>query len=155
MGSIVGLVEDRRHAPVVAATVCAVRLNADECWERLGDHGHGVLATVHPERGVDAVPVVFVVNDRRELLVPIDTVKAKSTTRLQRLANVERDPRCVLLVDEFDLDWSKLWWVRVHATATPTDELFHELERFEQYRAPGSVVGALRLSPTAVTGWHA
>lgn len=132
-----------------------VRLNAEECWERLGESGHGVLATVHPERGVDAVPVVFVVNDRREVLVPIDTVKAKSTTRLQRLANVERDPRCVLLVDEFSIDWSKLWWVRIHATATPTDELFSELERFEQYRAPGSVVGALRLTPTGVTGWHA
>lgn len=140
---------------VVAATVSAVRLNAEECWERLGDAGHGVLATVHPDRGVDAVPVVFVVNDRRQLLVPIDTVKAKSTTRLQRVANVERDPRCVLLIDEYSADWSKLWWVRVHATAIPADEPIAELERFEQYRAPGFVVGALRLTPTSVTGWRA
>ena len=132
-----------------------MRLNAEECWERLGDRGHGVLATAHPERGVDAVPVVYAVIDGRELVVPIDTVKAKSTTRLQRLTNVERDARCALLVDEYDDDWSKLWWVRVHATATPTDEPFAELERFEQYRAPGSVVGALRLTPTGVTGWHA
>lgn len=132
-----------------------MRLNAEECWERLGDRGHGVLASVHPERGVDAVPVVFVVDDHRRLLVPVDTVKAKSTTRLQRLVNLERDPRCVLLVDEYHDDWSKLWWVRVHATAVATDQAPSELERFEQYRAPGSVVGALRLTPTAITGWAA
>ena len=132
-----------------------MRLNAEECWARLGEAGHGVLATAHPERGVDAVPVVFVVDDHRRLLVPVDTVKAKSTTRLQRLVNLERDPRCVLLVDEYHDDWSKLWWVRVHATAVATDRAPSELERFEQYRAPGSVVGALRLTPTAITGWTA
>ena len=131
-----------------------MRLNAEECWVRLGDAGHGVLATVHPDRGVDAVPVVYVVAGG-DVILPIDSVKAKTTTRLQRLANLEVDPRCVLLVEHFDPDWSKLWWVRVHGTAAPTDELFQELERFEQYRQPGSVIGAVRLRPSEVTGWHA
>lgn len=131
-----------------------MRLNAEECWERLGVNGHGVLATVHPERGVDAVPVVYAVAERT-LILPIDTVKAKTTTRLQRLANLELDPRCVLVVEHFDIDWSKLWWVRVHGTAVPTDAVFQELERFEQYREPGAVVSAILLTPTAVTGWSA
>ena len=131
-----------------------MRLNAEECWNRLGDAGHGVLATVHPERGVDAVPVVYAVAGT-EIVLPIDTVKAKTTTRLQRLANLEVDPRCVLLVEHYDADWSKLWWVRVHGTASPTDEPAPELERFEQYRAAGAVVGALRLQPSGVTGWRA
>jgi PPOX class probable F420-dependent enzyme len=132
-----------------------VRLNAEECWERLVDAEHGVLATSHPERGVDAVPVVFAV-DGRTILLPVDTVKAKSTTALQRLANLERDPRCVLLVDHYDADWSRLWWVRVHGTAAIDDGGdVAPLLRFAQYRAPGAISAVLRLRPAAVTGWSA
>ena len=94
-----------------------MRLSRGEAWSRLRASDHGVLATVHPERGVDAVPVVFAVDGER-ILLPVDTVKPKSTTRLQRLANLADDPRCVLLVDHYDEDWSTLWWVRVHGTAT-------------------------------------
>ena len=35
-----------------------MRLSAERARERLVAHDHGVLATVHPVRGVDAVPVV-------------------------------------------------------------------------------------------------
>jgi len=100
-----------------------VRLDPDAAWSLLLTTEHGVLSTVHAERGVDAVPVVFAPLDDRRIAVPIDTVKAKSTTKLQRLANIERDPRCVLLVDHYDDDWSRLWWVRVHALADHTDSV--------------------------------
>jgi PPOX class probable F420-dependent enzyme len=133
-------------------------LPADDCWTLLADAHHGVLATVHPDRGVDAVPVVFAVVDG-ELAVPVDLVKAKDTTRLQRVRNLERDPRCTLLVDSYDDDWSQLWWVRVHATAVvrpPTEvELDALAARYPQYREPGTVVDASVLSPTTSTGWPA
>lgn len=131
-----------------------MRLNLEECWARLRTSTHGVLGTVHAERGVDAVPVVFAV-DGEVLVVPVDTVKPKASTRLQRLANVERDPRCVMLVDHYDDDWSQLWWVRVHATATVVDGTNDALERFAAYREPGSVVQSIVLTPTEVTGWSA
>jgi PPOX class probable F420-dependent enzyme len=132
-----------------------MRLDDDECWARLFDLDHGVLATVHADRGVDAVPVVYAVDGRR-LVVPVDTVKPKATTRLQRLANVAADPRCALLVDRYDDDWTQLWWVRVHATAEVVDDVPAVLgERFAAYREPGSVVAAIVLTPTAVSGWTA
>lgn len=132
-----------------------MRLNAEECWARLGDAGHGVLATVHQDRGVDAVPVVYAVA-AGDVILPIDTVKAKSTTRLQRLANLEADPRCVLLVEHYDADWSKLWWVRAHATAMVTDAVLQPLtDHFEQYRAAGAVAAAVVLTVTEITGWQA
>jgi PPOX class probable F420-dependent enzyme len=153
--SVVGLVEDRGHATVVAATVCAVRLNADECWERLVANEHGVLATMHAERGVDAVPVVYVTG-RPQIFVPVDTVKRKRTTQLQRLANIESDPRCVLLVDHYVRDWTKLWWVRAHATATVTDDVPRPLtERFEEYRLKGAVAAVVVLTVSEITGWSA
>jgi PPOX class probable F420-dependent enzyme len=133
-----------------------MRLNEEECWERLATAEHGVLATVHPERGVDAVPVVFAVAGRR-LLLPIDTVKAKSTTDLQRLANLAGDPRCVLLVDDYGADWSQLWWVRVHGTAAPApgESPAPLVAKYPAYAGPGAVEAVVVLTPTELTGWAA
>jgi PPOX class probable F420-dependent enzyme len=44
--------------------------------------------------------------------------KPKTTDRLQRLVNVGEDPNATFLVDHYDDDWSRLWWVRVDGTAT-------------------------------------
>lgn len=135
-----------------------MRLDADACWGRLGSSGHGVLGTVHPERGVDAVPVVFVIHDG-QVVIPIDAVKAKSGARLQRLVNLEADDRCVLLVDHYDDDWSALWWVRVHGRAIEVELTSEQLgllgEAFPPYRAHGSVTGAVVLTVEDVTGWAA
>ena len=135
-----------------------MRLDDHACWERLGPHGHGVLATVHADRGVDAVPVVFVVEDGHVVL-PIDTVKDKGSARLQRLRNLDADERAVLLVDRYDDDWSQLWWVRVHGRAREASPTARQLDllagAFPPYEAPGSVTSVIVLVPTAVTGWAA
>jgi PPOX class probable F420-dependent enzyme len=135
-----------------------VTLDEDECWARFREAEHGVLATLQPARGVDAVPVVFVVVDEL-IVVPVDTVKSKRHANLARLSNVAGDPRCVLLVDHFEEDWSRLWWVRVHAQAESASDpgpwLPALADRFPQYRRPGTVVGALVLRPTGVSGWAA
>ena len=136
-------------------------LDEERCWARLATARHGVLGTVHPRRGVDVVPVVFALLPAvpPRVVIPIDTVKPKRSGRLQRLRNLEADARCVLLVDHYDDDWSGLWWVRVHARATPArvdDDIVARLaDRYPQYREPGSVVGALILQPTEVSGWSA
>ncbi|MEO6317214.1 MAG: pyridoxamine 5'-phosphate oxidase family protein [Acidimicrobiales bacterium] len=135
-----------------------MRLDVRACWAHIGTAGHGTLGTVHPDRGVDAVPVVFVVVDG-QVVVPIDTVKPKAGRRLQRLANVEADARVVLLVDRYDEDWSRLWWVRVHAEAVEIDpspgHLAALASAFPAYAEPSSVTGVLLLTPTEVTGWSA
>jgi hypothetical protein len=125
-----------------------------DAWVLLRTSDHGVFGTVHAERGVDAVPVVFAVDGER-ILIPIDTVKAKSTTDLQRIVNLAQDPRCVLLVVHYDDDWSRLWWVRVHATASVIEGRHDALTRFAAYRTEGAVEATIVLEPTAVTGWQA
>jgi PPOX class probable F420-dependent enzyme len=134
-----------------------MRLNEEECWERLATAEHGVLATLHPERGVDAVPVVFAVAPGRRLLLPVDTVKAKSTTDLQRLANLAHDGRCVLLVDDYRADWSQLWWVRVHGVAAPApgESPAPLVAKYPAYAEPGAVASVVVLTPTLLTGWAA
>jgi len=135
-----------------------MQLDARTCWERLGQAGHGVLGTMHPERGVDAVPVVYIVEDDR-IVSPIDTVKAKSGRRLQRLTNIESDHRCVLLVEHNDEDWSRLWWVRVHGAAFEAEPTPSQLRllgsAFPAYQADGAITAVVVVQPEAVTGWDA
>lgn len=103
-----------------------MRLGADEARSRLAAHIHGVLCTVHPDRGPDSIPVVYAVSGSF-VGIPIDSVKPKSSTRLQREDNLDADPRASLLVEHWDAqDWSKLWWVRAqlqHETEPPQDLL--------------------------------
>ena len=43
--------------------------------------------------------------------------KPKRTRALQRLRNIEANPRVEVLIDHWDEDWSRLWWVRLRGTA--------------------------------------
>lgn len=139
-----------------------MRLAEDEARARLAAHDHGVLCTVHGERGVDAVPVTFAVDDEDHLGVPVDRVKPKASERLQRERNLEADPRATLLVDNWDpADWSRLWWVRAELrwqhdpTADRVAGLAERLAgRYPQYRdQPFARVLVLRIA--RMTGWAA
>ena len=134
-------------------------LDQDECWRRLEQQRRATFATVHPARGVDAVPAVYATTPDRRIVIPVDTVKPKRTTALQRLDNLRADDRCVLLVDHYDEDWSRLWWVRVHGRATEaaaTSELVELLAaRYRPYAEPGAVAATIVLTPDRVTGWSA
>jgi len=78
-----------------------------------------MLATVGPDGAPHLVPVVFAVNTDREQPVVYTAVdaKRKSTKRLQRLTNIEANPRVSMLVDNYDEDWTQLWWVRADGIA--------------------------------------
>ena len=73
--------------------------------------------------------------------------------------NIRRDPRCVLLVDDYSDDWSELWWVRVHATAEET-QITSAIAtclagRYEQYERSGALASELLLVPQVMIGWRA
>ncbi len=135
-----------------------MQLDIAECWDRLGKAGHGVLGTVHPRRAVDAVPVVYIA-DAGCIILPIDSVKPKRRARLQRLRNLDADPRVVLLVDHYDADWSQLWWVRVHGAAHEATPGGLQLERlaaaFPAYATTGAVRSVIVLVPETIGGWAA
>ena len=139
-----------------------MRLAQDEALARLAAHDHGVLCTVHAERGVDAVPVVFTVDDDGYVGVPVDRVKPKASMRLQRERNLEADPRATLLVEHWDRDdWSRLWWVRAElrwqgdTAAGREAALADRLARqYPQYRGQ-PFVRVLVLRVVGVAGWAA
>jgi len=73
-----------------------VNLSIAECRIRLNTSDHGILSTVHPERLIDSVPVCFVVS-AEALVIPIDRVKPKQSSVLQRSKNLALEPRATLL----------------------------------------------------------
>lgn len=137
-----------------------MRLGRARCAHLLYGSERGVLATVHPERGVDVVPVCFVV-DGDHVVVPVDRVKPKTTVELQRVHNLERDGRAALLCDRWDGDdWSRLWWVRAFLERTEADDgvrsgLEAQLRRkYHQYvDQPFAQLLVFRI--TQLTGWSA
>ena len=139
-----------------------MRLTIAEARARLAAHDHGVLCTVHPERGVDAVPVVYAVDEDGYVGIPIDRVKPKSSSQLQRERNLAADPRAALLVEHWDRgDWSRLWWVRAElrwdddaAPARAADLAARLARAYPQYQdQPFSRV--LVLSVVGISGWAA
>jgi PPOX class probable F420-dependent enzyme len=73
------------------------------------------LATVDPQGRPHIVPICFAIDGNR-LYTAVDE-KPKRTRRLRRLANIEANPAVEVLVDHYDEDWSRLWWVRLRGTA--------------------------------------
>ena len=132
-------------------------MSEDSCRRRLDAAEFAVLATIGPDGSPHAVPVVFAL-DGDHVLIPVDTVKDKRTTRLRRFANLERDPRAALLADGRSSDWSRLWWVRADLRLVDTsgsagsDRL---AARYGQYREPGAIESVVRLRVERWTGWAA
>jgi len=106
------------------------------------------------------VPVCFVVADGLAA-IPIDRVKEKSTTELQRVRNLEVDPRATLLCEHWDPDdWSQLWWVRAYLrriVASPGEVVVLEdrlRAKYHQY-ADQSFSHLLVFDITDTSGWAA
>lgn len=138
-----------------------MRLDRDGSLERLVHHDHAVLATMHSERGIDTVPVVYAVHRDGFVGIPIDRVKPKVSVQLQREANLTADPRASLLAQCWDRDdWSKLWWVRVELRwQGPGHELEEALadllaQRYSQY-ADKPFSHVLVFAIDSISGWSA
>ena len=101
-----------------------------------GDARVARLATVGPDGRPHVVPICFAL-DGDTLYTAVDE-KPKSTRRLRRLANIEANPRVEVVVDRWDEDWSKLWWVRLAGEARIVEQDERGLElllaKYQQYR---------------------
>ena len=73
------------------------------------------LASVRPDGRPHVVPITFALDG--DTIVTIIDQKPKTTTSLQRLRNIAGQPAVSVIVDHYDDDWARLWWVRADGTA--------------------------------------
>lgn len=133
-------------------------MNRPEALEALEAARSAHLATITPEGRPHIVPVTFAVIDER--VVTMIDHKPKSTTRLQRLANIQHNPQVSLLTDHYEEDWDELWWVRVDAQAQlheegdVWEESRHSLAgKYDQYRVRRPDGPAIVMTIDRITWW--
>jgi hypothetical protein len=140
-----------------------VRLTSDQCWANLSAVDHGVLCTNGARGAIDAVPICFVVLGK-VVASPIDTVKAKDTTELGRLRNLEGDATATLVCEQWVRhDWSRLWWVKAQLTRRSGHDVTTKLRenceeelrrKYFQYRG-SEFADLLVFDVKSVSGWAA
>jgi PPOX class probable F420-dependent enzyme len=116
------------------------------------------LATVGADGRPHLVPVTFAVRD--DVVVIAVDHKPKTTTNLRRLRNIRENDQVSMLVDHYDEDWGRLWWVRVDGTATvlagaEMDEPVEWLKaKYEQYRERPPRGPVIKIRVFTVVDWH-
>ncbi len=120
-----------------------------------------VLGTADATGTPHLVPVTFAVVD--DCVVFAVDHKPKNGRRLRRLENIEARADVSFLVDHYDDDWARLWWVRVDGRATIAADALQDSRydravdalaaRYQQYREvrPHQAVVIARVG--TVTGW--
>ena len=120
------------------------------------------LATLDPERRPHAIPICFAF-DGAVFFSAIDRKpKRVSANRLARLKNIRETPQVALLVDEYDEDWTRLWYVLVRGeaeliSASAEQERAIRCLRAKYPQYDGEMLAddapVLRITPVRVTAW--
>jgi PPOX class probable F420-dependent enzyme len=98
------------------------KLAPDEALRRLVAARSGYLATVRADGRPHVVPIVFAADADGRTLYSIADPKPKSGLDLLRHRNIVANPAVSILVDEYDEDWERLWWVRADGTARVVED---------------------------------
>jgi PPOX class probable F420-dependent enzyme len=118
------------------------------------------LATTDPDGRPHLVPIVFAL-DGTTLYTAVDA-KPKRSRTLRRIKNARARPDVTVLVDRYDEDWTRLWWVRLRGRARVLDAgeeaeraLALLAEKYEQYRDGPPTAPVLAIDVAEWRGWSA
>lgn len=124
------------------------------------------LATVDPAGRPHVVPVCFVYRSKIFYTAIDRKPKRVPAEKLARLRNIKHSPQVALLIDSYDEDWSKLWYILVQGKARLLPEpggKEHSLavralkHKYPQYRAGMLTDDApiIRITVERISSWHA
>lgn len=126
--------------------------------QRLRDSRVARLATTDAEGHPHIVPMVFAF-DSGKIYSAVDH-KPKRRRQLKRLSNIAANPNVAVLVDHYDDDWSRLWWVRadgvasIVATGPQWEEAVARLaDKYPQYRGNPPTGDAIVIEVGRLSGW--
>ena len=135
-------------------------MDPGEARRRLSDSPVALLATVTPDGRPHAVPVCFAL-DGDVVYFAVDH-KPKRTRQLQRLRNIAANPSVAMLVQHYEHDWDRLWWVRVDGSARVLEDgergrraLELLTDRYPQYRTHPPEGPVVEIAVDSISGWSA
>jgi PPOX class probable F420-dependent enzyme len=135
-------------------------MDSEEMRRRISGATVARLATVGPEGRPHIVPITFALDDDT-IYFAVD-FKPKKTADLQRLRNIEANPAVSVLVDHYEEDWTKLWWVRADGSARVVIDgaVFEKAiallsQRYAQYRSARPAGPVVPIAIEGMTGWSA
>lgn len=118
------------------------------------------LATVRPDGSPHVVPISFAFGE--ETIVTAIDHKPKTTTSLQRLRNIEAAPVASVIIDHYEDDWSRLWWLRADGAARIVpdgreweDGVERLIQKYHQYRNDAPQGPVIVISVARWTSWSA
>ena len=123
----------------------------------------GRLATITADARPHLVPICFALmtDGARDVIVSGTDEKPKSTPKLRRLANVRTHPAVALLVDHYEEEWSRVWWVRVDGQARVLDDgpehagaLAALRAKYDQYTETTAFGAVLAIDVERWRGWR-
>lgn len=138
--------------------------NPDAIQSRMGTARSARLATLQSMRMPHIVPICFVY-DGAVFYTAVDRKpKRVAPEGLARLRNIKASPQVALLIDEYQEDWSQLWYILVRGRAelipkSNSDERAAALRllraKYPQYAAGMLPEDAplIRITPERITSW--
>jgi len=119
------------------------------------------LATVGADGATRLVPICFVVIDG--WIAGVVDHKPKRHQRLRRLDDIEATGSAAVLVDHYEEDWSRVWWIRVNGRAVVHREESAEskaaraalIAKYVQYRERPPSGAVYRIALDEVRAWRA
>jgi PPOX class probable F420-dependent enzyme len=116
------------------------------------------LATTDPDGRPHLVPIVFAL-EGDTLYSAVDR-KPKRSRRLRRIENARARPDVTILVDYYEEDWGRLWWIRLRGRARVLDQgeeraraLILLSEKYPKYRAEPPEGPVLAVDVSEVREW--
>jgi PPOX class probable F420-dependent enzyme len=90
-------------------------VDADEMRRRAGEARVARMATVDSEGRPHVVPLVFAIDG--DILYSSVDEKPKASRDLRRIRNLRANPVAEVVVDHYEEDWERIWWVRLRGRA--------------------------------------
>ena len=138
-------------------------MNENVVQARLKEARVARLATQDAEGRPHVVPICYAY-DGQSFYTPLDLKpKRLPVESLARVRHIRANPHVALLVDEYDEDWGKLWYILVRGKAEillegaeRTEALALLREKYPQY-ASGELLPedapVIRISPVRIIPW--